>query len=1062
VSSPPLDNILRHIRQLVVPPGTAPESDRALVERFLQRQDEPAFAELVKRHGPMVWKTCRSVLHHQHDAEDAFQATFLVLARKAPSIRRRESIAGWLYQVAYHLALKAHAATTRREKYEGRVRDRTGADPLLDMTVRELRQVLGEELQRLPEKYRTPLVLCYLEGRTQEEAARQLGWTAGAVRGRLNRGREQLRARLARRGLTLSAGLLTTALAAEPASAGLPALLIGATTRAALAFAAGGAAAPGLVSAEVSALCEPTTPGSFATWLKLISALLAAAGVVALGAGHAAHQVPLPGRAERAARAELPPVGAAGKGLAAAGAQREPGPELKQPMTINGQVLDAAGKPLKGVQVALLGARYFSLYSEAARPRNPFAVGTWTVAGPYFPERVDGPYRKAVLVVDQTGRDGRCRFTLQPPPAGQIQTMLLIAHARGCGIGYAYVKPAGGRQKVEIRLPPEHVLPLRLVTLEGQPAVGVRVRPVQLIRKDDRGPMNFGLGGMDGLRLYLPPLHGNAFEVFERRHRGLLFLEYAGGNGVTFWPPAATTDKQGRCQLRGFGRHQAVVVRVEGEQVAPQELTLDTGDRPPREIVRTVAPARTVEGRVVFADTEKPAVNVRVTAHLPAVPRKYGPRELEPSWESVTVYTDAQGRFRLRPGHTKYDRVLLEVVPPAGVPYLALNEIELAWEKAALHRQVEIPLPRGVEVHGTVTEMTSGRPIDQAKVVCQPQGRQAGSPEERRLGPYYPVYSQSDGRFRMVVPAGPCHLLVTGPDPNFVTQVTSVGEIRSGKPGGRRRYYHGVLDLNLKPQRRSQEVAVALQSSVTLRGRVVGPDGKPIREALLFCDTDLAWFDPNFHMPYAGDSRVLRQPIVLKDGRFELPGCDPGRTYRLSFLDAPTDKPWTHWIFRDNLSIFETAGLGMFQNSRSKLGGTVAVLARKAAGKPITVRLGPCGSARVRLVDGQGKPARHYHVWLEHVFKSGPPPRRVMKQQPLTGESYVVAAPFPSSQGKEPVVTIDAAGWVSFPVLIPGVTYCLRVTTAAKPFREVVWEKEFQVESGKTRTLPDIVLPRGQ
>src|SRR5262249_12430050 len=146
-----------------------------------------------------------------HDAEDAFQATFLVLARKASSIRKQASVSSWLYGVAYRVAMKAKVQLARMRRQDRQAVARTATDPAEDLTWREVQQVLDEELQRLPEKFQAPLLLCYLEGKTRDEAAQQLGWTEGMVKGRLERARELLRSRLARRGVTLSAGLLATA-----------------------------------------------------------------------------------------------------------------------------------------------------------------------------------------------------------------------------------------------------------------------------------------------------------------------------------------------------------------------------------------------------------------------------------------------------------------------------------------------------------------------------------------------------------------------------------------------------------------------------------------------------------------------------------------------------------------------------------------------------------------------------------------------------------------------------------------------------------------------------------
>src|SRR5262249_17481263 len=151
--------------------------------------------------GPLVLGVCRRVLHNWHDAEDAFQATFLTLARKAASISKQDSVGGWLHQVAYNLALKAKAHAATRQARQRQAQNRPPDDPLTELTGRELLAVLDEELQQLPERYRAPLVLCYLEGRTRDEAARQLGWSLGTLKRRLEQARARLRGRLERRGL---------------------------------------------------------------------------------------------------------------------------------------------------------------------------------------------------------------------------------------------------------------------------------------------------------------------------------------------------------------------------------------------------------------------------------------------------------------------------------------------------------------------------------------------------------------------------------------------------------------------------------------------------------------------------------------------------------------------------------------------------------------------------------------------------------------------------------------------------------------------------------------------
>jgi RNA polymerase sigma factor (sigma-70 family) len=203
------EQLLLHIRRLTPPPD--PDTDAALLGRFVRARDGDAFAALVRRHWPMVWRVCRRVLHDAHEAEDAAQAAFLVLARKAAAIHRPDRLAAWLHGTAHHLALNCRTADARRQRREARGPRAASAppprDPLEQLTARELLAFVDEEVRRLPEVYRLPVILCCLEGHTQEEAARRLGWSPGSVKGRLERGRARLRARLAGRGLGLSAAL---------------------------------------------------------------------------------------------------------------------------------------------------------------------------------------------------------------------------------------------------------------------------------------------------------------------------------------------------------------------------------------------------------------------------------------------------------------------------------------------------------------------------------------------------------------------------------------------------------------------------------------------------------------------------------------------------------------------------------------------------------------------------------------------------------------------------------------------------------------------------------------
>jgi RNA polymerase sigma factor (sigma-70 family) len=284
-----LGGVLDYLRQVVPPPDGDGPADRALLARFVERREEAAFAALVQRHGPMVLGVCRRVLGDAHDAEDAFQATFLVLARRAASVRKQGSVGSWLYGVAYRTALKARVGAARRRARERQATAMTQADPSAAAAWQELRPLLDAELSRLPEKYRAPLVLCYLEGKTNAEAARHLGWTKGTVSGRLARARDLLRGRLARRGLALAPALLATALWEGPASAAVPAPLAITTVKAATAGAASAVSA-GVVSGQTAALAEGVLQAMFLSKLKVVFLTLAAVAMLGAGGGVLTYQ----------------------------------------------------------------------------------------------------------------------------------------------------------------------------------------------------------------------------------------------------------------------------------------------------------------------------------------------------------------------------------------------------------------------------------------------------------------------------------------------------------------------------------------------------------------------------------------------------------------------------------------------------------------------------------------------------------------------------------------------------------------------------------------------------
>jgi RNA polymerase sigma factor (sigma-70 family) len=277
--------LVRRLRRATEPGGDAALSDAQLLERFVARRDDAAFELLVWRHGAMVLNLCRRLLGHDQDAEDAFQATFLILAKKAATIGKRRACASWLYKVAYRVALAARAeAAARAARERSCPDDLPAAEASDDLVWRDLRPVLDEEVSRLPEKYRAAFVLCCLEGRTGAEAAEQLRCPEGTVLSRLSRARERLRQRLTRRGVCLSAGLLAALVAAKGQAAEVTAGLVGTTSKAALAIAAGKAVAAA-ASARAAALTEGVLRAMFVSKVKLAVGLVLTVGLVGIGAG---------------------------------------------------------------------------------------------------------------------------------------------------------------------------------------------------------------------------------------------------------------------------------------------------------------------------------------------------------------------------------------------------------------------------------------------------------------------------------------------------------------------------------------------------------------------------------------------------------------------------------------------------------------------------------------------------------------------------------------------------------------------------------------------------------
>jgi RNA polymerase sigma factor (sigma-70 family) len=278
-----LSEAVEHLRRAVLPPD-AGLTDGQLLQDYLNNGAELALAALVRRHGPMVWGVCRRVLPNHHDAEDAFQATFLVFVRKAASIASPELLANWLYGVAHQTALKARATVGKRQAREKQV-NQMPEPAIADQPLwRDLQPLLDEEVSQLPDRYRAAIVLCGLEGKTRKEAAQQLGVPEGTVAGWLARARDMLAGRLARHGIALSGTALLAFLSQNVASAGVPASLQSSTSKAAILFATGQTVA-GVISPTAIALTEGVLESMLVSKTKIVTALLLLVLILGVGVG---------------------------------------------------------------------------------------------------------------------------------------------------------------------------------------------------------------------------------------------------------------------------------------------------------------------------------------------------------------------------------------------------------------------------------------------------------------------------------------------------------------------------------------------------------------------------------------------------------------------------------------------------------------------------------------------------------------------------------------------------------------------------------------------------------
>jgi RNA polymerase sigma factor (sigma-70 family) len=712
VSTRSLDSLVKRLHRAFKADRFAERPDAELIQRFCTANDPAAFEALVRRHGPLVLAACRAVLSSEADIEDAFQATFLVLLKSARSIRSQRSVGSWLYGVARRVALRARAVAAGRQRREQRSAHGEVEAPADCPSWREACEALHRELDRLPAKYRQPIWLCYFEGMSRDEAAAALGCTPGAVKGCLERGRELLRTRLARRGIALPASVLLTALANSPAGA-VPPRLVETTL----------ATVSGSPPAAVASLAKGVAMKPLMN--KLVLALCATLGIALLGVG-------LSGRPAANAAREDPP----------SKAKAEAKPADEKEITISGLVFGPDGKPAAGARLYVPQLKSDKVDLEIVDERK---IGD-------------------VIVNKQVGTaDADGRFKVKFPPARLTPRVYLIAHVKGLGIDW--VELAAGRpapRKVTLRLPVDVPITWRVLTTEGKPVRGVRVRVMGVYAPPDDKLETF-------LTIWKTKGAEQALEAANKRVYGPL-------------PPtvqaSAVTDAAGRFTIRGFGAERIVAVGLSGAgivRVVPFVVTRSKFDpapyndalkRPENEALRVLnrfaglfppdltfvaAPGKVVEGVVTDADTGKPLAGCIVVAY--------------PGYmTNVDVVTKADGRYRLTglPQDPKGYRVTVAkrsgmYLPQVSFALDTLGTAPVRWD---------IKLAPGAVVAGRVIDPLTGKGVRVSVRLAPARGNPnfGGKP-----GSDFYQYNRgghqtgADGRFRIVTIPGRSFVIVQAP-----------------------------------------------------------------------------------------------------------------------------------------------------------------------------------------------------------------------------------------------------------------------------------------------------------
>jgi RNA polymerase sigma factor (sigma-70 family) len=977
-------SVVRTIESLFDGSSVAALSDRQLVERFVARRDavgEAAFAAIVTRHGPMVLAICRQVLGDRHEADDSFQAVFLVLARRARSIRDPDLLANWIYGVALRTARKARAQRDRRCRNEKAammqhlrsdscmLSDQSAHGPEQTILAREVAEALYSEIGRLPRPFRLAVVLCYFEGLSLDEAAHRLRCPAGTVRSRLARAYDKLRRGLTKRGVVMPAAGIAAVLASRTASACVSSALCETTARAAMNFAAGGAAA-GAISSAAIAMAHDVLRSMLLNKLKLTALTLFFLGAIATGAGYVIHPLNALARHREGEPASEPrrnPARAEPRPSEIAQDTNKPAPGR---MFVIGRVLDSQGKPVPNASV-LVYARTTAFH---------------------ILDRPEGlAYPKDIGHAKSDGT-GQIQVDVPRTSSSSHDELGVVALAPGHGAGWLTLDTDAEQPVADITLPPEQIIHGRVFELSGQPAGNVRVS-VTAIR-----------------RIVLPQP-----QLLPRRsgYDGPRFW-WAHPDDLPGWPRTAVSDAEGRFTLRGVGRGLHAYLTVVDPRFATQVVETETDEISSKKpLAIALQPARTLSGRVTYADTGKPVPNVRVGV---IGFNQVGLGNLGAPTFFTT--TDHEGRYRANPRGGAQGTV--HAVAPHGEPYLGASQ-GIAWPKGAITHSTDLALQRGVLVRGKVTELTSHQPVAGAIVAL----RGPATTDTSVANP--PVKTSADGSFVLAARSRRGYIVVNGPTGDYVRRELDEGLFTDGQPGGRRFYYHAFLACDENPGDPDHDVNLTIQACRPIKGQVVGPDGKALTGAWII--SGQTFDDSRFPLSQFWNDFYHG---VTHNGLFEVHGLAPDAAVSVSFLEP-----------------------------KLKLGATVRVSGKPDTGEPIVVKLAPCGTATARLVGPDGKPLAHFTPLFAVMMVITPgefSPIKARKESRFMPVAGVPEAIDPVNYPVHPAS--DGDGRIVFPALIPGTTYHVvdRSTSGARPGMQL--RKEFTVKAGETLDLGDILIEK--